>query len=111
MHDAGFDCISSQVPTRAVQQNLAIRTVKYLDATNAVGVAQLLAEATTSLGTLRENLYGTEWVNQHPIVKVLIDKLYQLANPSAPPSILPEIDVVKRIAAGDDIIFHLLLSR
>jgi hypothetical protein len=84
----------------------AYNAVQY--ACNGCGLAQSFAEV---FRTLNGMPLGTDAVNQHPIIKLWIDKFQSLARIPQDMSDLGEgstWDLVKRLAAGQDIEYEVI---
>lgn len=60
-------------------KKLATEALEVQDACNLCGLAQRFGEVMIALNRHPQNTLGTEWVNQHPITRVWLDKFCSLA--------------------------------
>jgi hypothetical protein len=88
------------VHVRLAQEALAIE-----NACNACGLAQRFHHVMIELNR-NEQSRGTGWVNQHPIVKLWLDKFLSLARMEQPTA-LPEYLAVSDLAHGEFASFEL----
>jgi len=80
------------VPDERMQQ-LAKDSIQIQDACNGTSVSKLLNRTMCALGKYNE---GSDWVNQHPIVKSIINKLEHLAD-------MPQANKIKNYHACMDL--------
>ena len=72
--------ISLEYIVTDVPEDLARSALLVQDACNLSGVAHSLSRAVTRIWELARELgHGTDWVNQHPVVVLFVDKLASLA--------------------------------
>ena len=77
--DEGKTIIVVVVETTEVMKNLAQLTLDVQDACNMCGVASSFAEAMETLSHSEQNEVGSDYVAQHPITRLWIDKLEHLS--------------------------------
>ncbi len=86
-------------------QELAKESLDVQNACNASGVVHAMSRMMTDLWEIaREKGKGTDWVNQHPIVIVYLDKLASLADCQEYNSkVFKAFDQVSDLAEGKEI--------
>jgi hypothetical protein len=102
--------LSVTIEADAIMTALAREVIDLQDAANLCGLSQRFAEVMIELNRSPQNNVGTTWANQHPVVRLWVDKFAHLSGYAQDANSTPPYAACFDLAKGKTVEWQLRVS-